>query len=782
MTRIVTLDIETGIHGGENPHAPSRDVVAVGWHDSELVGQPATRTTYDVHEGHRGTLTRLLAGTKVLVTFNGKFDVQHMTAWDEDYAAWQDFVARGGILWDCQLAEYLLQGMHPDTHYLSLNEVSAMYGGEQKLDAVAELWAAGVNTRDIDRDMLLDYLTGDVKNTRLIFEGQIAKARERGQLRSLLVNFGALCCSIEMERNGMFIDREKAEELRGVLALEVEALKAKLQEFVPEELRAEFNWGSRFHKSALLFGGTIKVPRRQYDLADGAGTTFVPPVGQDPIYCYPQKTEKHYILIDGTTVPVSQGVLPEVQHMLARNQSGKNAGEPKVKTVSYPDYTKPKSRLVQYPIELPGHITPLPEWASSPAGVFKVGEEVMEVLKGSTVPFVATLVRYTAAAKDLGTYFWTEDAQGVRKGMLTKVGPDGIIHHKINHVTVVTGRLSSSDPNLQNLPRKDKSTVKQIFCSRFSGGSIGQSDFSSLEVYVQAMLTGARVLTDALKKGLDVHVLKLSMSSLGEGKSYEELLTLCKGGPGVEPDPYWKEKRVRAKEISFQDAYGAGPPKIAKSTGLTVEEVQAFQQADRDANPEIPAFFEALHDTLVKNRVPHGAATPHPEIAGVMCHLGRSEYITPDGKRYGFTERPALRYQVEQGRNQGFSPTEEKNYVVQGTGGEIAKMAMWLAVREWFRRRNFAGKSLLVNQVHDALYKDSHPDVRDEALALLHACMLAASPAYERYFKWTLPIYVPAETTYGSSLAEERHASLPSPDALQAATDKIVLRFLGTRA
>jgi DNA polymerase I-like protein with 3'-5' exonuclease and polymerase domains len=775
--RIVALDIETGINGGENPFADTRDVVSCGWQDQG--GQVIT--TYDEHEFHRGTLTRLLAGTKVLITFNGKFDVQHLTHWPEDYAAWQDFVAEGGVLWDCQLAEYLLRGMHPEVHYLSLNEVSATYGGDQKIDAIAELWAAGVQTRDIDRDLLLEYLTGDVKNTRLIFEKQIAVARERGQLKSLLVNFGALCCSIEMERNGMFVDRELAEEKREVLAAEVVTLKAGLEEYVPAAVKSVFNWGSRYHKSALLFGGVVKVPGYEYDLKSGLTTMEEP--GPDSQfraeeYAYAQKTEKHWLLEDGSTVSFEQHLIESPARPISRFKSGINAGEFKTKNVTTDDYTKPKGRKVDVPHTLPGHIDPLPEWASSPPGVYKVGSEVMEVLEGSKIPFVATLVRYTGAAKDLGTYFWVEAEDGTRTGMLTKVGADGLIHHKINHVTVVTGRLSSSDPNLQNLPRKDKSTVKYIFRSRFSGGSIGQSDFSSLEVYVQAMLTRAKVLTEALKKGLDVHVLKLSLSKLGEGKSYDELLSLCKG-PNATPE--WKEKRTQSKEISFQDAYGAGPAKIAKTTGMSVEDVIAFQSADREANPEIGSFFESLHKALVTSRQPHGEATPHPEVAGVICHLGRGEYITPDGKRYGFTERPALRYQTEQGINQNFSPTEEKNYVVQGTGGEIAKMAMWIAVREFYRHRNFDHGALLVNQVHDAVYIDAALGKKEQALMTLHACMLAASPAYERYFDWQLGIHVPAETTYGDSLADENAAALPEKASMQYMVDAIVNRYFKER-
>jgi DNA polymerase-1 len=767
MKRIVTLDIETGIDGGENPFGPNPDVVAVGWHCSEH----GSHQTYDEHQYHRGTLKRLLHGTKVLVTFNGKFDIQHLIAWPEDYAAWQDWVAAGGVMWDCQLAQYLLMGMTPDSHYLSLNEVSEMYGGEQKIDAIKELWEQGVQTRDIDRDMLIEYLQGDVKNTRLIFEKQLALARERGQLKSLLLNFGALCCVIEMERNGLHVDVELGEKLREELLTETAQLAVELNAAVPESVRGVFNWGSRFHKSALLFGGTIKVPGTEYRKKDGSYTTTPPPeIGStDELleYDYFSKTDEVWVMEDGAFAALKD--FPEPPEGVAVFKSGKNEGQPKKSKVVYPDITRPKTRKCDIPHTLPGHTKPLKEWASSPAGVYKVGEEVMEVLKSSNIPFVKSLVRYTAAMKDLGTYFYTEAEDGSRKGMLTKVGLDGLIHHTLNMVAVVTGRLSCSDPNMQNLPRKDKSKAKKLFRSRFGpGGMIFQSDFSSLEVYVQAMLTGAKALIALLLSGRDIHVHNLARAvKLSEGKTYEELLLLCKGTATEKPDPKWKEKRVGAKEISFQDAYGAGDAKIAITTGLPEEDVKAFRDAHAAENPEIGAFFDKLGEVLIANRTP-GSATPHPEAPGVMCHLGKSHYVTPDGKRYGFEERPAPAWLVEKGITQSFSPTERKNYVVQGTGGEIAKAAMWLAVREFYRRRNFNGLALLINQVHDALYGDAAKEVALEATRLLHACMLAASEFFGKWFKWDLPIGVPAETTYGEDLSDENPVDIGDVSALVA--------------
>jgi hypothetical protein len=138
-----------------------------------------------------------------------------------------------------------------------------------------------------------------------------------------------------------------------------------------------------------------------------------------------------------------------------------------------------------------------------------------------------------------------------------------------------------------------------------------------------------------------------------------------------------------------------------------------------------------------------------------MCHLGVGYYRTPDGKLYSYNEQPAPEYLVKRGITASFMPTEIRNYVVQGTGGEWAKAAMWLSVRAFYARRNFDHKALLVNQVHDAVYADADDSVAIEAASLLHACMEGASDFMEWWFKWSIPVPVPSDTTWGKSMMDE---------------------------
>lgn len=146
---------------------------------------------------------------------------------------------------------------------------------------------------------------------------------------------------------------------------------------------------------------------------------------------------------------------------------------------------------------------------------------------------------------------------------------------------------------------------------------------------------------------------------------------------------------------------------------------------------------------------------PHPEFPGVICHIGEGSFRTPDGKLYCYVEQPSPEYLVKKGVTASFSPTEIKNYVVQGMGGEFAKAAMWLSVRAFYKRRNFDGNALLVNQVHDAVYVDAADGYVTQAAALLHACMEAASDFMEFWCKIKVLVPVPSDTNAGDSMMDE---------------------------
>lgn len=763
QVKYLVWDVETSIKASfkrkANPFDPDNHIVMQGYkrNGGEVVGEYWGRGVRP-----RDYFTKLLEGTKVLVGQNIKFDVLHALN-DPDteirranYLAWMDWVAKGGLIWDIQLAEYLLNGMMQSEHMLSLDELAPRYGGNLKVDEVKKLWDAGMETADINPDMLREYLCGrwngpmweegDIGNTEVVWLGQYERAKAAGQVKSILMNMGSLLCTIEMEHNGMAVDKPTGLVLAKELEEEIAGLALDVSSFLPEDLPFDFNWNSGPQKSALIFGGTVKYKKwlphldengqMQYAMMDSVQVELANGGGHMPLEAWQQ--------------------LDEAEYPVVRYASGKNKGEVKTKKIKVPNPDKPKGAIQDVPYTFKGYTQPKPQWQGATPGVYSTSAEVIEELGVRNIPFLKALAKITSLRKDLTTYYITTDPKKGEVGMLTLVQADGIIHHMLNHTSTVTGRFSSSSPNLQNLPKGNKSKVKTLFISRFPDGFVIQSDFTALEVYVQGILTKCKQLILDLRAGLDMHCVRVSQK---EGITYEEALYRCKDETYEHYDE-WDYKRTKAKIFSFQRAYGAGGAKISDSTGMPLEEVEALIAAENTRYPEIELFYADLTNKLDASAVDTNLFVQHPEIPGVTCNLKKAFYRTPDNKLYAWTQSPAPAWLAKRpaskgGKTSSFSPTEVKNYPVQGTGGEWAKAAMWLAIREFYRIKEFHYRALLVNQVHDALYVDADKEIARKAAVVLHACMEEASVFMEWYFGWEVPVPVPSETTWGKSMMDE---------------------------
>lgn len=449
MSKYLAWDIETGIKRAlkrkATPFYGVNQVWAVGYRGSGVLDKVGFHRSVEgiPHE----YFPEMLSKCKILVTFNGKFDLLHTLQEPQNYEAWKRWVVDGGMVWDCQLAEYLIEGMDKKWHMPSMDEVAPKYGGNLKDDAIKACWNNGIDTPDIDPDMLMDYLMGtdepgdlgDIGNTEMIFKGQLDVLRARGGIKSAMLNMGGLMYTVEAELNGMKIAEARAEELRVALLGELEEVTRRVAEYIPKELPFEFSWSSRFHKSALLFGGDIKYKQRVHK-EDEEGNKL-----------YAMSEEVHYVLKDGGTATDQElDLIPNGWLSVERFAGGAKKGHPKTKKVKVPDLSKPKMTTEDFYYKFPGFVTPLKSWESSTDGVYSTASEVIEALgTWEDAPlFIKDYAKQAKIAKDLSTYYWVEDEDGNRKGMLALLGPDGVIHHQLNMVNTVTARLSSSDPNL----------------------------------------------------------------------------------------------------------------------------------------------------------------------------------------------------------------------------------------------------------------------------------------------------------------------------------------------
>jgi DNA polymerase I-like protein with 3'-5' exonuclease and polymerase domains len=716
--------------------------------------------------------------TSLLVGHNLKFDMSYQY----NAIELQQFLKKGGKVWCTQLAEYYLMGQQQQSQMVSMDDIVEKYGGELKIDEVKALWNAGVDTPDIPEDLLIRYLRGDISNTETIFLGQLSVAKKRNMLPIIMARMEGYLCTVEMEYNGLCIDKKQAYEDKALLEGELEELSKVLNDSLPKNMPEElvFNWGSGNHKSALLFGGAVRYEKWCQHLDDNGELMW----GKKKITCLiSAETGEPAKLTLEQYEKLAPDVRAKVNEKVVINKGGMNKGFPKTKKVDVPDYTKPKGSKQDFIFEFKGYTKPRDEWAGKLTDalgkpVYSTNKDTMDILKGCDVPFIQALVNRETVNKDLGTYYLTEQVKVDKKtgekkvlqsGMLTCVMPDpnddtrGFIHHMLNMCQTVTSRMSSSSPNLQNVSRADfskalgrpKSLVKRMFVSRFGeDGAMCEIDYSQLEVIVQAVLSRDPQLMQDVIDGVDFHCKRLS-AKLKE--DYEEVYIKCHNEDHEENSKY-KVMRTKIKQFTFQRAYGAGKAAIAAETGMTEDEVQELMDVEEKLYPGITKFYDAVQADIEKSRWQTQLFEPFPDGAG-SAQLGKGEWIAPTGTRYVFTEKPAKKFiREKEGRDATFYRPHIQNYPIQGTGGEMVQVILGKLVRKFLSTDNYGGKAFLVNTVHDCVWFDCHKDVVREVLADAAEIMSSIPDVYNELFSH-MDIIVPfrVDVEVGDNMMEMSH-------------------------
>ena len=684
----------------------------------------------------------------MLVGFNIKFDLLwEMAQGNPDL---HPFYKRGGRIWCCQYAEYLLRAQHPDAQMCALTDTAPKYGGTHKIDEVKALWDDGVLTSDIPEDLLIDYLIGtpeegrnggDIRNTELVFLGQIKKAQELGMLKMIQDRMDGLLCTIDMEFRGLKIDVQEAQRRLKELTETLAVADAELAAYIPDDLPFTFNWGSKYHASYIIFGGTAKYAKQ---------TTYIDEETGELARLKAKATA--FVHADGSTSLTAPGI---------KYLSGSRKGEWKTKQVDVPGELKVKYQDFFY--TFPGYVSPHDDWKTKNldghgAPVYQTNADVIEEISLHNIPFLKTLSRKQALDKEIGTYYVRADPVKGHVGMLICVRPsDHMLHHKLNHTSTVTTRLSSSEPNLQNLPTnavgddgKPKSEVKAMFVSRFGeDGTMIEADYSQLEVVVQGVLSGDQQLCDDLNNKIDFHCKRVSKKF---GITYEEALYWCKKEDAPE-HLKWKKERTNVKVFSFQRAYGAGAPKIAATTGIPLEDVKQMIEVEEALYPGIVQFNADVHTAIVKSAEPFQAVASD----GSWKTYRRGYWVAPTGTRYSFRSYDAMDYQKKRGVLDSFMPTEEKNYPTQGTGGEFVQAMLGRLWRRFIETDYYGGMAYLINTVHDCVWADSHNDVKDEVSRDIKRILESIPEYYNNRYGMNINVPFPVEVEHGPNMNNLHH-------------------------
>ena len=288
--------------------------------------------------------------------------------------------------------------------------------------------------------------------------------------------------------------------------------------------------------------------------------------------------------------------------------------------------------------------------------------EVLEELSYD-YPIVADILQYRMLAKLKSTYC---------DGLLKEIEPDGRIRSRLNQTETRTGRISSLEPNLQNIPvRRPEGREIRRFFTAGEGSVLVDADYSQIELRVLAAIADDETMKEAFNNGDDIHAITASQVF---GLPLEMVTPLL---------------RSRAKAVNFGIVYGIGAFSLAKDIGVTRKEADAYIKGYLSHYSGIDRY---MHDVVAKAR-----------------DCGYAETIF-HRRRY-LPELTASNKML-----QAFGERVARNMPVQGTAADIIKIAM---VRVCRRLKEELPAAQLIMQVHDELIVECPQQDADRAMQLL---------------------------------------------------------------
>ncbi|MBS9877523.1 DNA polymerase I [Vibrio sp. 665] len=290
----------------------------------------------------------------------------------------------------------------------------------------------------------------------------------------------------------------------------------------------------------------------------------------------------------------------------------------------------------------------LPVVKKTPSGTPSTNEEVLQEL-ALDYPLPKLILEYRGLAKLKSTY---------TDKLPKMINPStGRVHTSYHQAVTATGRLSSTDPNLQNIPIRNEAgrRIRQAFVAP-SGHKILAVDYSQIELRIMAHLSGDQALLNAFRDGKDIHAATAA-----------EIM-------GVSIEDVSSEQRRRAKAVNFGLIYGMSAFGLAKQLGIPRGEAQAYMDTYFERYPGVMQYMEDTRSTAADKGYVE-------TIFGRRLHL--PEIKSRNGMRRKAAERAAI------------------NAPMQGTAADIIKKAM-LLVDQWIQEEG-NGRVKLLMQVHDEL-------------------------------------------------------------------------------
>ncbi len=298
---------------------------------------------------------------------------------------------------------------------------------------------------------------------------------------------------------------------------------------------------------------------------------------------------------------------------------------------------------------------------------YSTNAEILEKLR-SAHPIIEDILDYRQLTKLKSTY---------TDGLLKVADESGRVHTNFKQTGTATGRLSSTEPNLQNIPIRTEigRELRRFFLPESRDHVIIDADYSQIELRLLAHVSKDRNMIDAFLRGTDIHTATAATVF------------------GVAPEAVSSEMRKKAKAVNFGILYGIGAFSLSEDIGVSRAEAQAFIDRYLASYPGIDQY---LKDTIAEAY----------ESGYVTTLFGRRRYIPElagnNKMQQKFGERVAM------------------NSPIQGTAADIIKLAM-VRVDQKLKEANIDARLIL--QVHDELLIESHRSCAEQAKAILRDAM-----------------------------------------------------------
>ncbi len=312
-------------------------------------------------------------------------------------------------------------------------------------------------------------------------------------------------------------------------------------------------------------------------------------------------------------------------------------------------------------------------WQKTKTGQYSTNEEKLSELAHEH-PIVREILRYRSLSKLISTYV---------EALPRMINPrTGRIHSSFNQALTATGRLSSNNPNLQNIPIRtpEGARVREAFVPRSNEFLLLAADYSQVELRLIAAMSGEEAMLEAFRKELDIH---RATAARVFGVPYEEVT---------------REQRNKAKTVNFSIIYGAGATNLSRQLDIPRREATQLIKSYFEQYPGLKAYMERV---VAEAR----------EKGYVTTLMGRRRYLRDINSRNGVMRSHAERNAI--------------NTPVQGSAADMIKMAM-VNIHRLLKEGGYRSKMIL--QVHDELVFDLHKEEKEELMPLIEEKMRTALP------------------------------------------------------